>query len=211
MHPTAYGESDSESGSEDDTETETESRESADRRRRRAESKRSEGEKRTTPSESAHVGSSVPDHTSAQSDDSHSKSPSSKESSPQLHADTSRGSPGASYDPDADIIKFDPLPKQSVRTALFLDRFSLDCPIIYCSNDNFVQTTRVMGRPFFDFIAERDEQLVRSWIDAVKAWGVNERGQPSDGGFGYGKFTLYLPGRDSRYVRFYDLDSVAPT
>lgn len=57
-----------------------------------------------------------------------------------------------------------------------------------------------MGRPFFDFVARKDEELVRSWIEAVKAWGVNERGQPSDGGFGYGKFHLFLPGRDSRCV-----------
>ncbi|KAI0322387.1 hypothetical protein OF83DRAFT_800169 [Amylostereum chailletii] len=90
-----------------------------------------------------------------------------------------------------------PLPEQSIRTALFLDRFSRDCTIIYCSNDKFVPTTSVMGRPFFDFVAAKDEKLVRSWIDAVKGWGVNERGQPSDGGFGYGKFTLYCRGRDS--------------
>ncbi|KAI0322388.1 hypothetical protein OF83DRAFT_1161242 [Amylostereum chailletii] len=102
-----------------------------------------------------------------------------------------------SSDSESEPIRFDPLPKQSVRTALFLDRFSLNCTIIYCSNDKFVSTTSVMGRPFFDFVAARDENLVRSWIDAVKGWGVNERGQPSDGGFGYGKFTLFCPGRDS--------------
>ncbi|THH10813.1 hypothetical protein EW146_g8258 [Bondarzewia mesenterica] len=94
-------------------------------------------------------------------------------------------------------ISFDPLPKQSIRTALILDRFSLSCPIIYCSNDSFLSTTAVMGRSFFDFVAKKDEELVRSWIDAVKGWGVNERGQPSDGGFGFGKFMLCLQGRDS--------------
>lgn len=57
-----------------------------------------------------------------------------------------------------------------------------------------------MGRPFFDFVAKRDEALVRSWIDAVKGWGVNERGQPSDGGFGFGKFHLFPRGRDSVYA-----------
>ena len=57
-----------------------------------------------------------------------------------------------------------------------------------------------MGRPFFDFVAKRDESLVRSWIDAVKGWGVNERGQPSDGGFGFGKFRLFALGRDSVFV-----------
>ena len=60
-----------------------------------------------------------------------------------------------------------------------------------------------MGRPFFDFVAKRDETLVRSWIDAVKGWGVNERGQPSDGGFGFGKFQLFPRGRDSVYVILY--------
>ncbi|KAI0042403.1 hypothetical protein FA95DRAFT_1610236 [Auriscalpium vulgare] len=100
-------------------------------------------------------------------------------------------------DPATTAITFDPLPKQSVRTALILDRFSMNCPIIYCSNDSFLSTTTVMGRSFFDFVAKKDETLVRSWMDAVKGWGVNERGQPSDGGFGFGKFSLWLHGRDS--------------
>jgi hypothetical protein len=76
----------------------------------------------------------------------------------------------------------------------------MSCPIIYCSNDSFLSTTEIMGRPFFDFVAKRDEALVRSWIDAVKGWGVNERGQPSDGGFGFGKFHLFPRGRDSVFV-----------
>lgn len=58
-----------------------------------------------------------------------------------------------------------------------------------------------MGRSFFDFVAKKDEEIVRSWMDVVKGWGVNERGQPSDGGFGYGKFTLLTEGRDSSYVQ----------
>ncbi|KAI0271781.1 hypothetical protein BGY98DRAFT_922816, partial [Russula aff. rugulosa BPL654] len=99
--------------------------------------------------------------------------------------------------PTNGVITFDPLPRQSIRTALILDRFSMSSPIIYCSNDCFLSTTQIMGRPFFDFVAKRDETLVRSWIDAVKGWGVNERGQPSDGGFGSGKFQLFPRGRDS--------------
>ena len=106
---------------------------------------------------------------------------------------------GSRTGPDG-VITFEPLPKQSIRTALILDRFSKDCPIHYCSNDSFLSTTHIMGRPFFDFVARRDEALVRSWIDAVKGWGVNERGQPSDGGFGFGKFHLYPRGRDSVYA-----------
>jgi len=78
----------------------------------------------------------------------------------------------------------------------------MSCPINYCSNDSFLSTTQILGRPFFDFVAKRDEPLVRSWIDAVKGWGVNERGQPSDGGFGFGKFHLFVRGRDSVYAEF---------
>ena len=93
---------------------------------------------------------------------------------------------------------FDPLPEQSVRTALILNRFSVNCSVLYCSNDSILSTTHVLSRSFFDFVAKRDEELVRSWIDVIKSWGVNERGQPSDGGFGFGKFTLLVKGRDSR-------------
>jgi hypothetical protein len=114
---------------------------------------------------------------------------------------SSRDSAGSRTGADG-AITFDPLPKQSIRTALILDRFSTACPINYCSNDSFLSTTQIMGRPFFDFVVKRDEPLVRSWIDAVKGWGVNERGQPSDGGFGFGKFHLFPRGRDSVYVFF---------
>ena len=95
---------------------------------------------------------------------------------------------------------FDPLPEQSRRTALILDRFSVNCNVLYCSNDSLISTMRVMGRSFYDFVASRDEDTVRAWIDVIKGWGVNERGQPSDGGFGFGKFTLCVQGRDSRFV-----------
>ncbi|KAH9931642.1 uncharacterized protein BXZ73DRAFT_77666 [Epithele typhae] len=94
-------------------------------------------------------------------------------------------------------ISFDPLPEQSLRTALILDRFSVNCTILYCSNDSLLPTTTCMGRSFFDFVSVKDEPLVRSWIDVIKSWGVNERGQPSDGGFGFGKFSLIVHGRDS--------------
>ena len=96
------------------------------------------------------------------------------------------------------ILSFKPLPSQSSRSALILDRFSIHCPVQYCSNDHLLSTTAVMGRSFFDFVAPRSDKVVRSWIDVIKAWGVNERGQPSDGGFGYGKFLLLPKGRDSR-------------
>lgn len=112
---------------------------------------------------------------------------------------TSRSpSPELRRGPRKEAISFDPLPEQSIRTALILDRFSLNCGILYCSNDSLISTTTCMGRSFFDFVSRKDEELVRSWIDVIKSWGVNERGQPSDGGFGFGKFTLIVRGRDSR-------------
>jgi len=91
---------------------------------------------------------------------------------------------------------------KSIRTALILDRFTVNSTIIYCSNDNFVSTIDAVGRSFFDFVSNGNEALVRAWIDMVKGWGVNERGQPSDGGFGYGKFVLCPRGRDSSEPRF---------
>lgn len=95
---------------------------------------------------------------------------------------------------------YPPLPTQSIRTALILDRFSMHCHVQYCTNDSILSTTVVMGRSFFDFVVQRDEELVRSWVDVVKSWGVNERGQPSDGGFGFGRFAACIAGRDSRQV-----------
>ncbi|KIM80980.1 hypothetical protein PILCRDRAFT_72270 [Piloderma croceum F 1598] len=93
---------------------------------------------------------------------------------------------------------FDP---QSIRVALILDRFTINCTIIYCSNDNLLSTTDVMGRSLYDFVSEGNVELVRTWVDMVKGWGVNERGQPSDGGFGFGRFTLCPKGRDSSELK----------
>jgi hypothetical protein len=133
-------------------------------------------------------------------DDSASESSTSRQASDKGTPSPTSSRPGGSRIGADGVITFDPLPRQSIRTALILDRFSMSCPIIYCSNDSFLSTTQIMGRPFFDFVAKRDETLVRSWIDAVKGWGVNERGQPSDGGFGFGKLQLFPRGRDSVYV-----------
>jgi hypothetical protein len=95
------------------------------------------------------------------------------------------------------VITFDHLPNKSFRTAFILDRFSLNCTILYCSNDLLVESTHAIGRSFFDFVAAKDEGIVKSWIECVKGWGVNERGQPSDGGFGFGRFVLLVGGRES--------------
>ncbi|KAF8955948.1 hypothetical protein BDZ97DRAFT_1764230 [Flammula alnicola] len=94
-------------------------------------------------------------------------------------------------------ITFNHLSNKSFRTALILDRFSMGCTIMYCSNDLLISTTSAIGRSFYDFVAKKDEEIVRSWINCVKGWGVNEKGQPSDGGFGFGKFMLLTEGRDS--------------
>ncbi|KAJ7575144.1 hypothetical protein C8J56DRAFT_1124229 [Mycena floridula] len=96
-----------------------------------------------------------------------------------------------------ETITYAHLPSQSFRTAMILDRFSLNCTIMYVSNDLLLSTTTAMGRSFYDFVAKKDEDIVRSWIDVIKGWGVNERGQPSDGGFGFGRFSLYCEGRDA--------------
>ncbi|KAG7445687.1 uncharacterized protein BT62DRAFT_969389 [Guyanagaster necrorhizus] len=97
----------------------------------------------------------------------------------------------------ADPISYDHLPSQSFRTALILNRFSLRCTIQYCSNDLLIESTEAIGRSFFDYVARKDEAIVTSWIDVIKTWGVNERGQPSDGGFGFGKFALLAEARES--------------
>ncbi|KAE9403188.1 hypothetical protein BT96DRAFT_1017087 [Gymnopus androsaceus JB14] len=93
-------------------------------------------------------------------------------------------------------FSYDPLPSQSFRTCLILDRFSMHNTIMYCSNDLLITANKVENRPFFDFVSKKDEDNVRSFIDVVKGWGVNERGQPSDGGFGFGGFPLLPEGRD---------------
>ena len=47
--------------------------------------------------------------------------------------------------PSVTPMRFAPLPEQSVRTALILDRFSLGCSVLYCSNDSLLRTTAVLG------------------------------------------------------------------
>ena len=86
------------------------------------------------------------------------------------------------------------------RVAFVLDRFSTNVPVIYCTNDDIIPRSLVEGRSFYDFITPGDEKRVRSAIDAVKGWGVNEQGGPSDGGFTFHRFRLCVRGRDSTYV-----------
>ncbi|TFK63045.1 hypothetical protein BDN72DRAFT_339602 [Pluteus cervinus] len=116
-------------------------------------------------------------------------------SSPSSRSSSEERSPSPEHRQEP--ITFDHLPNKSFRTAFILDRFSVNCTISYCSNDLLLSTTSAIGRSFFDFVAKKDEDIVRSWIDVIKSWGVNERGQPSDGGFGFGRFGLLIDGRDS--------------
>jgi hypothetical protein len=88
----------------------------------------------------------------------------------------------------------------SRRSALVLERFSTECPIMFANNDNILRRALIQDRPFFDFVHDADEKRVRKALDMVKSWGVNERQQPSDGGFAFNRFYLRLNGRDSRYV-----------
>lgn len=99
-----------------------------------------------------------------------------------------------------EVITFDHLPNQSFRTAFILDRFSVNCTILYCSNDLLISSSDCIGRSFYDYVIKKDEVQVKSWVDCVKGWGVNERGQPSDGGFGFGRFLLITEGRDAMSV-----------
>jgi hypothetical protein len=89
---------------------------------------------------------------------------------------------------------------QSCRTALILDRFSVNCTVTYYSNHRLVTPAAATTRTFFDFVALQDEAVVRSWLEVIKTCGVNDRGHPSDGGFGYGRFLLCPEGRDSMCV-----------
>lgn len=72
-----------------------------------------------------------------------------------------------------------PIPPRSKRVALILNRFSDNCNITYCSNDFFIQRDTAHGRPFFDYVAEEQEELVRKWMEMVKSWGVSDRGGPA--------------------------------
>jgi len=111
---------------------------------------------------------------------------------------TALASPGRRSD-RVEVITFDPLSNKSFRTAFILNRFTVNATILYCSNDLLISTTDAIGRSFYDFVTEKDEDKVRSWIQCVKGWGVNEKGQPSDGGFGFGRFNLLSESRDSVY------------
>ncbi|KAH8114492.1 hypothetical protein DFH11DRAFT_1743632 [Phellopilus nigrolimitatus] len=99
--------------------------------------------------------------------------------------------------PPLTLSEFAPQSINSQRTALILERFSMNCTVLHITNDDMFSTPLIMGRSFYDFIAAKDEKRVRSALDTVKGWGVNERGHPSDGGFAFNKFTVLLQGRDS--------------
>ena len=93
------------------------------------------------------------------------------------------------------ILNSPTIPSQ--RVALILERFSSSCPIRYITNKSLFFGD-VVDYSLFDFVAARDEGKVLEWINQIKEWGVNGSGQPSDGGFGFGKFTVCRSRRESR-------------
>lgn len=115
-------------------------------------------------------------------------------------------SSGASSVPDTPSLALERLSLESeapasVRVALILDRFSMHCTIMHITNADILPAgAAAVGRPFYDFVSPTDEEKVRAAMDTVKGWGVNERGHPSDGGFGFYRFRIVPKGRNSRYV-----------
>ena len=123
---------------------------------------------------------------------SHSSPPHSRPSTPP---DAPR--PSSSTPTTAPTSAPGPPPLDGHRTAFILDRFSLSNTIVYMSNDRIIPSSLAKNRSFYDFVLKDDENQVRGWMDAIKGLGVNDRGNPSDGGFGYVKFRMVLEGRDS--------------
>lgn len=118
--------------------------------------------------------------------------------------DTVVSSGSSSYVPDTPAIERLSLEDEapsSVRVALILDRFSMHCTIRHVTNADILPIgLAAVGRPFYDFVAPAEEEKVRAAMDTVKGWGVNERGHPSDGGFGFYRFRIVPKGRNSRWV-----------
>ena len=138
------------------------------------------------------------------------QSTSSREVTPPTDAGSSP-SPEASPKKETDELaqSFDRLtlrppakPEVAKRAAFVLNRFSIDVPIIYLTNDEILPRSVAVGRSFYDFVTPGDETRIRQAMDTVKAWGVNERGSPADGGFAFNRFHMYLRGRDSRCVLY---------
>ncbi|CAE6451162.1 unnamed protein product [Rhizoctonia solani] len=82
------------------------------------------------------------------------------------------------------------------RTALLLDRFTLNCDIIYCSNNMILSETCVGARGgFFKYVVERDLDSVRSFLRNLKQSGLKVD-SPTNVGFVYHTFSLCVAGRD---------------
>ncbi|KZS93567.1 hypothetical protein SISNIDRAFT_454775 [Sistotremastrum niveocremeum HHB9708] len=87
----------------------------------------------------------------------------------------------------------------SERTGLILNRFTLGCTVLYCTNDLILDSKLVQNRFFFDFVDEEDQADVLRWVNMVKGWAKSDKtdGPPADGGFYFGKFKLCRAGRHS--------------
>ncbi|KAL5482737.1 hypothetical protein ACEPAI_9331 [Sanghuangporus weigelae] len=88
-------------------------------------------------------------------------------------------------------------PTSAKRVAFVLDRFSTQVPVTYVTNDDIIPRSLILGRSFYDFVTPGDENRIRKAIEAVKSWGANDSGGPSDGGFAFNRFHMYLRRRDS--------------
>ncbi|PPQ72956.1 hypothetical protein CVT26_014530 [Gymnopilus dilepis] len=157
--------------------------------------RRSSSSEGSRASRSSHSPDARPEYTEERRNSIVSNAPSNASSS--RHQDHTASRNGNGERPTIEIITFDRLSNKSFRTAFILNRFSMDCHILYCSNNLLIQASDSIGHSFYDYVDKKDEQIVRNWIDLVKSWGVNEKGQPSDGGFGFGKFCLLTEPRDS--------------
>ncbi|KAI5119044.1 hypothetical protein M0805_005910 [Coniferiporia weirii] len=122
---------------------------------------------------------------------------------PSAPSPVSSGDQSAPETPSVPHLTLSQEAAQSSRTALILDRFSMNCTILHITNDDILSESLTMGRSFYDFVTPADEEKVRSAMDTVKGWGVNERGHPSDGGFAFYRFNVLLKGRNSS-VRAHD-------
>ncbi|CUA73185.1 putative transcriptional regulatory protein C965,10 [Schizosaccharomyces pombe 972h-] [Rhizoctonia solani] len=85
---------------------------------------------------------------------------------------------------------------QFPRTALLLDRFTLHCDIIHCSNNAILSTNCVGVRGgILKYVVERDIASVRDFIRSLKRSGI-KADSPTNVGFLYHTFALCVAGRD---------------
>ncbi|KAG8711076.1 tRNA (adenine-N(1)-)-methyltransferase catalytic subunit trm61 [Ceratobasidium sp. 395] len=82
------------------------------------------------------------------------------------------------------------------RSALLLDRFSVDCTITHCTNAAILDPETCVNHPggIYRYVAQRDEEAVRGFIAELKRHGIGA----GHGIFSYLDFTMCTTGRDLR-------------